>query len=119
MRFTRGCAMVLSGAPRFHRVRQQKQSRSGWKSMAGNKTDNDLIDREIVRSWLTCGFFWAILAPLLGIILSLKFNYPTFLSTEFSHFGRLRPLHVNGVIFGVFSSIFLGLAYYMVPTLTR
>ena len=86
--------------------------------MAGNNTDNDLIDREIVRSWLTWGFFWAILAPLLGIILSLKFNYPTFLSTEFSHFGRLRPLHVNGVIFGVFSSIFLGLAYYMVPKLT-
>jgi cytochrome c oxidase cbb3-type subunit I len=79
---------------------------------------NGLIDRGIVRSWLTWGFFWAVLAPLLGIILSLKFTFPTFLSTEFSHFGRLRPLHVNGVIFGVFSTIFLGLAYYMVPQLT-
>ncbi|HOG17552.1 MAG TPA: cbb3-type cytochrome c oxidase subunit I [Syntrophales bacterium] len=84
--------------------------------MAGN--GNELVNRTIVRSWLVWGFFWAVLAPLLGIILSLKFNFPTFLSSEFSHFGRLRPLHVNGVILGVFSTVFFGLAYYMVPKLT-
>ena len=86
--------------------------------MMENVSGNDLVDRGIVRSWLTWGFFWAIFAPLIGIILSLTFNFPTFLSTEFSHFGRLRPLHVNGVIFGVFSTLFFGLAYYMVPKLT-
>jgi cytochrome c oxidase cbb3-type subunit I len=88
------------------------------KAMVDNLTDNDLVNRGIVRSWLLWGFFWAIFAPVIGIILSLTFNYPTFLSTEYSHFGRLRPLHVNGVIFGVFSSLFVGLAYYMVPKLT-
>ncbi len=86
--------------------------------MVDNLTGNDLVNRGVVRSWLIWGFFWAIFAPVIGIILSLKFNYPTFLSTEFSHFGRLRPLHVNGVILGVFSTIFFGLAYYMVPKLT-
>lgn len=83
-----------------------------------NNDLHDLVDKEIVRAWLLWGFFWAIFAPLTGIFLSLKFNYPTFLNTEFSHFGRLRPLHVNGVIFGVFSTIFIGLTYYMVPKLT-
>lgn len=77
-----------------------------------------LVNEAIVKSWLKWGFFWAIFAPAVGIILSLKFNYPDFLSTEFTHFGRLRPVHVNGVIFGVFSTIFLGLVYYMVPKLT-
>lgn len=57
----------------------------GCKNMADRVPDNDLVHKEIVKSWLTWGFFWAILAPLLGIILSLKFNFPNFLSTEFTH----------------------------------
>jgi cytochrome c oxidase cbb3-type subunit 1 len=77
-----------------------------------------LIDRPAVRAWLLWGFAWAVIAPLFGILLSLKFNYPTFLSGEYFHFGRLRPLHTNGVILGVFSNLFLGVAAYMVPRLT-
>src|SRR3972149_307 len=80
-------------------------------------SSNNLVDKQVVRSWLLWGFFWAVFAPFIGIILSLKFNYPTFLSNEYLHFGRLRPVHVNGVILGVFSAIFLGLVYYMVPKL--
>jgi cytochrome c oxidase cbb3-type subunit 1 len=77
-----------------------------------------LVDRALVRSWLLWGFIWAIVAPLIGIVLSLRFNYPTLLSNEFFHFGRLRPLHTNGVILGIFSNLFLGIACYMVPRLT-
>jgi cytochrome c oxidase cbb3-type subunit 1 len=79
---------------------------------------NGLVNNKIVKEWLLWGFFWAVFAPLLGILLSLTFNYPAYLSGEFIHFGRLRPLHVNGVIFGVFSTLFLGLIQYMVPKLT-
>jgi len=81
-------------------------------------SENTLVNTATVKQWLMWGFAWAILAPTFGIILSLKFNYPDFLSNEFLHFGRLRPLHTNGVIFGVFSTLFLGLIYYMVPKLT-
>lgn len=78
----------------------------------------DLVNTSIVKGWFRWGFFWAIVAPLIGIILSLKFNFPDFLSNEYLHFGRLRPVHVNGVILGLFSSLFFGLLYYMVPKLT-
>lgn len=81
-------------------------------------TGDNLVNERIVKSWLGWGFGWAIVAPLVGFLLSLQFNFPTFISSEFSHFGRLRPVHVNGVIFGVFSTIFIGLVYYMVPKLT-
>jgi len=77
-----------------------------------------LVDAAVVRCWLLWGFSWAVVAPLIGILLSLTFNYPDFLSGEHYHFGRLRPLHTNGVILGVFSNLFLGLACYMVPRLT-
>jgi len=32
-------------------------------------------------------------------------------------FGRLRPVHVNGVIWGAFSTLFIGLTYWIVPRL--
>ena len=32
-------------------------------------------------------------------------------------FGRLRPIHVNGVIWGAFSTLFIGLCHYIVPRL--
>lgn len=80
--------------------------------------NNDIINISLIRKWLRWGFFWGIIAPAIGILLSLKFNFPDLLSNEFIHFGRLRPIHVNGVILGLFSSLFFGLLYYMVPKLT-
>jgi cytochrome c oxidase cbb3-type subunit 1 len=78
-----------------------------------------LIDRELIRKWLYWGLFWLMFAPTVGVIVSTKFSYPTFLGTEsWLTFGRLRPIHVNGVIFGAFSTLFIGLCYYIVPRLT-
>jgi cytochrome c oxidase cbb3-type subunit 1 len=57
--------------------------------------------------------------PTIGVTISTMFNYPDYLGTTLElTFGRLRPLHVNGVIFGAFSTLFFGLCYYIVPRLT-
>jgi cytochrome c oxidase cbb3-type subunit 1 len=49
---------------------------------------------------------------------SLKFTDPSFLGdTAWLTFGRLRPVHVNGVIWGAFSTLFIGLAHWVVPRL--
>jgi cytochrome c oxidase cbb3-type subunit I len=62
--------------------------------------------------------FWLLLTPSLGVTISTMFNYPGFLGTALElGFGRLRPMHVNGVIFGAFSTLFIGLCYYIVPRL--
>src|ERR1700724_4249412 len=80
---------------------------------------HQLIDRDLIRQWLLWGFFWVMFAPTIGVIVSTKFSYPEFLgTTSYLTWGRLRPVHVNGVIFGVFSTLFIGLCYYMVPRLT-
>ncbi|MBU0673192.1 MAG: hypothetical protein KJ950_00955 [Proteobacteria bacterium] len=70
-----------------------------------------LVNNDLVRLWLKWGFFWSIFGPLIGILVSLKFNYPDFLNNEYTVFGRLRPLHTNGVIFGFFSTVIFGLFY--------
>jgi cytochrome c oxidase cbb3-type subunit 1 len=77
-----------------------------------------LIDRALILKWLYWGLFWLMFAPSVGVTISGLFNFPDYLGTsEYLTFGRLRPLHVNGVIFGAFSTLFIGLCYYVLPRL--
>ena len=79
---------------------------------------DSLVDRPLVRLWLYWGLFWLMFAPTVGAIISSYFNYPGYLGNSLEiQFGRLRPMHVNGVIFGAFSTLFMGLCYYIVPRL--
>ena len=79
---------------------------------------DELVDVRVVRTWLYFGMFWLIVTPSIGVALSGLFNYPDYLGTYLGlTFGRLRPVHVNGVIFGAFSTLFIGECYYLVPRL--
>lgn len=76
------------------------------------------VNRELVKAWLSWSLVWITVFPLVGLLVSFKFHVPEFLGdTSWLTFGRLRPVHVNGVIFGAFSAPLLGLLYYMVPRL--
>ncbi len=80
---------------------------------------DELIDRALIRKWLCWGLVWLMLTPSVGITISSLFNFPDYLGTSlYFTFGRLRPMHVNGVIFGAFSTLFIGLCYYILPRLT-
>lgn len=79
---------------------------------------DDVVNFPLVRLWLYWGMFWLLLTPSVGVTISALFNFPDYLGTsQYLTFGRLRPVHVNGVIFGAFSTLFLGLCYYLVPRL--
>jgi cytochrome c oxidase cbb3-type subunit 1 len=79
---------------------------------------DELVDRRVVRTWLYWGMFWLMVTPSVGVTLSGIFNYPDYLGGALGlTFGRLRPVHVNGVIFGAFSTLFIGECYYLVPRL--
>jgi cytochrome c oxidase cbb3-type subunit I len=87
-------------------------------AQASAKND-ELINADLVRKWLASGLGWLLLFPTIGALVSTKFTYPEFLGdTAWLTFGRLRPIHVNGVIWGAFSTIFIGLCHYVVPRLT-
>jgi cytochrome c oxidase cbb3-type subunit 1 len=79
---------------------------------------DDLVNTDLVRAWLWWALVWLTIFPLVGLLVSIKFDYPDFLGgVAWLTFGRLRPVHVNGVIFGAFSTPVLGLLYYLVPRL--
>src|SRR5215475_4889367 len=79
---------------------------------------DDVVDWPVVRTWLYWGMFWLMITPSVGVTISGLFNYPDYLGSSLAlTFGRLRPVHVNGVIFGAFSALFIGECYYLVPRL--
>src|SRR5207247_8534272 len=87
-------------------------------SQASSKND-ELINADLIRKWLASGLGWLLFFPTIGVFVSTKFTYPEFLGdTPWLTFGRLRPIHVNGVIWGAFSTLFIGLCHYIVPRLT-
>jgi len=78
-----------------------------------------LLNPPLIRAWLAWGLAWLLIFPTVGAIVSLKFNRPELLDgAAWLSFGRLRPIHVNGVIWGAFSTLFIGLCHYVVPRLT-
>ena len=71
------------------------------------------------KNFLLSSLFWLILFTTFGFILAVKFFAPEFLGQDsYLTFGRVRPMHVNGVAFGFLSTGLIGAAYYIVPRLT-
>ena len=68
--------------------------------------------------WFIAAALWFPVFTLFGFFIALKFFMPTFLSSDlWDTFGRLRPSHVNGVLFGFVSSGLIGIMLYVVPRL--
>src|SRR5258705_9392452 len=64
-----------------------------------------LFDRDLVLKFMAAGAFWLVFAPTVGAIVAIKFNYYDFLGhISWLTWGRLRPVHVMGVVFGGFST---------------
>ena len=79
---------------------------------------DELVDGRVVRTWLYFGMVWLMLMPSVGVAISGLFTFPDYLGNEIAlTFGRLRPVHVTGVIFGAFSALFIGECYYLLPRL--
>ena len=80
---------------------------------------DQVVDRGLVIGWFLAGFVWLLIFPTLGVIASTKIVYPEFLGeTSWLTYGRIRPVHVNGVVWAAFSSIAYGIGYYVLPRLT-
>jgi cytochrome c oxidase cbb3-type subunit I/II len=71
-----------------------------------------------VRFWLLFAALWFPFFAAFGFILATKFFFPDFIgNTDWATFGRIRPGHVNGVLFGFISSALIGIMLYVVPRL--
>lgn len=59
-----------------------------------------------------------VVSGLVAIVIAGKLNFPAFLGNiSWLTFGRLRPLHTNGMLFGWLLAADMGLCFYLVPRL--
>jgi len=71
---------------------------------------------EVTKTWFVFAFLWFPVFTTFGLIMAIKFFIPTFLAdSAWLTFGRIRPAHVNGLLFGFLSSGLIGTMYYVVP----
>lgn len=74
---------------------------------------------KLILWYLGCSAFWLVLGGMIGEYVGVKFLAPEIDSQSWLSFGRLRPVHTNMVFWGWASLGIIGLAYYVVPTVSN
>lgn len=80
----------------------------------------DRSGRKAVVSLLVTSLFWLVIGSIAGVITSLKFHYPDLWVNEaWQTFGRLRPFHLNTVIYGWTSLAGIAVGLWLMPRLLK
>jgi cytochrome c oxidase cbb3-type subunit 1 len=70
------------------------------------------------KCFLVGAVSYFVIVGIIALIIAAKFVWPEFLGTvQYFTYGRMRPVHVNGMLFGWLLAADMGLAYYLVPRL--
>ena len=71
-----------------------------------------------VKWFLLSSITYFFVVGIIALTIAAKFVWPELLGTvPYLTYGRLRPLHVNGMLFGWLLPADMGLAFYLVPRL--
>lgn len=72
-------------------------------------------DIKVVRYFVVAAVIWAVAGMTIGVILAAQLYWPQLnFDSQYFQFGRLRPLHTSGVIFGFVVNILMGTSLYIV-----
>lgn len=84
-----------------------------------SKTAGSAVHTDTTAKWFllsAVGYFFIV--GIIAIMIAAKFVWPEMLGNIAAlSYGRLRPLHVNGMLFGWLLAADMGLTYYLVPRL--
>lgn len=82
-------------------------------------TSGAAVHQDTTAKWfLISAVVYFLIVGVVAIMIAAKFVWPEMLGTvAMLSYGRLRPLHVNGMLFGWLLAADMGLTYYLVPRL--
>jgi len=85
----------------------------------GSVSPAESIHEDTTAKWfLLSSITYFFIVGIIALTIAAKFVWPSLLgSVSLLTYGRLRPLHVNGMLFGWLLAADMGLAYYIVPRL--
>ena len=94
---------------------QQQYSRAE----VGTAPEGAVIHEDATAKWfLISSVTYFFIVGIIAVIIAGKFVWPDLMGTmPWLTYGRLRPLHVNGMLFGWLLAADMGLAYYVIPRL--
>ncbi|ENC6720362.1 cytochrome-c oxidase, cbb3-type subunit I [Vibrio harveyi] len=68
---------------------------------------------QVVKYFVLASLVWAIAGMIIGVILAAQLYWPVLnFDSQYFQFGRLRPLHTSGVIYGFVVNILMGTSLY-------
>ena len=83
-------------------------------------TDPGRYDDDPVRWGVIATVFWGIVGFLAGLYIALQLVFPALnLDSQFTTFGRLRPLHTSAVIFAFGGNALIATSFYVVQRTCR
>ena len=76
---------------------------------------SEIYNYKVVRQFAIMTIVWGIVGMLVGVIIASQLAWPQLnLGLPWTHFGRLRPLHTNAVIFAFGGCALFATSYYVV-----
>ncbi len=76
-------------------------------------------DMAVVRGFAISALVWGAVGMLVGLIAAIQLAWPDANLPPYLHFGRLRPIHTNAVIFGFTLGVVFAGSYYGIQRLCR
>src|SRR5690606_15204678 len=78
-------------------------------------TPAETFNYGVVRQFTIATIFWGVVGMAVGVLIASQLIWPELnFNTPWLSYGRLRPLHTNGVIFAFGGSALFATAYYVV-----
>ncbi len=76
-------------------------------------------DMQVVRGFAISALVWGIVGMTVGLLAAIQLAWPEANAGPWLHFGRIRPLHTNAVIFGFTLGVVFAGSYYGIQRLCR
>ncbi|MDH3687683.1 MAG: cbb3-type cytochrome c oxidase subunit I, partial [Myxococcales bacterium] len=75
-------------------------------------------DMGVVRGFALSALLWGAVGMTVGLVIAIQLAWPE-ANWGILHFGRLRPVHTNAVIFGFTLGVVFAGSYYAIQRLCR
>ncbi len=76
-------------------------------------------DMAVVRGFALSALVWGTVGMLVGLLAAIQLAWPEWNVGPYLHFGRIRPVHTNAVIFGFTLGVVFAGSYYGIQRLCR
>lgn len=78
-------------------------------------THEKRYDDSVIKAFTLAALFWGTAAMLMGVFIALQLTYPQLnFDLPWTSFGRLRPVHTSGIIFGFGGNVLFATSFYIV-----